>query len=171
MGIDRPKFHVVKNGDLSFDPNWGAYVGGSPAAVNEGGKLVRAKYANLALAKSDATGVTYVGVFINTSTVDGNHIEKKAAYYLGAGVFTLTKLKESQNNLYTNPGGGAGVPSDDYPYDTNITFKPKDNIFVDLSGLWTNANPEAGKPTFGVVLAVLPGALVVQFYGQPSAIF
>lgn len=171
MGIDRPKFHSVKNGDIAMDPNWESYVGGSPTGINELGKLVKAKYATLAASKTDSTAVSYVGVFINTSGVDSAHIEKKASYYMGPGVFTLTKLSSVANNAHTNAAGGAGVADDDYPYDTDLTYEPKDLIFIGLEGKWVNANPVAGKPCFGVVLAVLPGALVVQFYGQPTAIF
>ena len=169
MGIDRIKFTGIKEGDYAVEAGE-SYVGGSPAAININGHLVKAKYGTLAASKTDSTAVSYVGVFVNTSGVDGVQIESKATYYAGPTFVTFTKLLLSANNANKNAFGGAGVADDDYPYDHALTFAPKDLLFIDTNGKWTNVNP-ASTPCFGVVLAVGTNFITVQLYGGPTANF
>lgn len=127
-------FLVQKPGEMDLDTTVNDdYVGGQPAGVTANGKL--------ALLKA-VTAVGFVGLFRNDKAVD-------------AANGKVTYLSEiSEVILKPSVVNGSNV----YPYaEAFSAYAPKDQLFINSSGLFTRTKPGATSPLVLLVLKKVDG--------------
>lgn len=167
MGISRKKQTLLKVGEFS-SLETSMYYGGSPAAINHSGTVQLATNAELNLARSNSSALTYVGIFYNPSQVDSNTKNRVSTFLSGSAIVTLTKNSVNTNNTSINVDGTAGQAGDDYPYDTTLAWVTGDRLYIGATGLWQRTAETTGDPHYGVVLKAATNYLICLFYGSPS---
>lgn len=165
MGLTRQKQTLLKVGEFVQKATCDTYYGGSPAMIDTDGKL------NLATRTRLLSAGSYVGVFYNTSVVDALTYGGKATFLAGTCLVTLTKLTPNTNNSSTNVEGTAGVASDDYPYNTSLTWTAGDKVYLHTgtNGTWSNVQTGTDE-CLGVVMATGTNYITVLFNNRAGAV-
>lgn len=163
MGLGRNKQTLLKVGEFAQTAS-ATYYGGSPAMMSTAGTVELATRTKLLSSGS------YVGIFYNTSVVDALTEGDKATFLAGTCVLTFMKATPNTNNSVLNVEGSAGVASDDYPYDTTLTWAPGDKLYLGAttSGTWSNVNSGTDE-ALGVVLVAGTNYLTVLMNNKAGA--
>jgi len=146
MGAKLRFLGAWQDGEWDVDPDTLAYVQGQPLKFNTSGNL------ELCLCYREGYDDGYCGLakgFSGSATLNLSDLyNTKGTYWPGFNQFKLDN---------TDPRN----TSDDYPYDTTLTYAVGDDIYIDGNGKLTNNGPGAHQGYATVCADATPIAYVI----------